>query len=104
MAETVNRVGERLHAPPPSALRRLRLRIGIVWHRYPGARLALLLGPVLIWMLVTFLGSLGLLLITSFWRQDSVSGAMGQNWSLTNYQFIVQVDVYRTIGIRTGCI
>ena len=101
MAETVNRVGERLHAPPPSALRRLRLRIGIVLHRYPGARLALLLGPVLIWMLVTFLGSLGLLLITSFWRQDSVTGAMVQNWSLTNYQFLVQVDVYRTIAIRT---
>ena len=101
MTETVNRVGERLHAPPPSPLRRLRLRIGIVLHRYPGARLALLLGPVLIWMLVIFLGSLGLLLITSFWRQDSVTGAMVQNWSLTNYQFLVQVDVYRTIAIRT---
>ena len=79
----------------------MRHRVGLVLHRYPGARLALLLGPVLIWMLVIFLGSLGLLLITSFWRQDSVTGAIVQNWSLTNYQFLVQVDVYRTIAIRT---
>jgi putative spermidine/putrescine transport system permease protein len=101
MAQRLNRVGERLQAPPPSALRRLRHRAGIVLHRYPSARLALLLGPVLIWMLVIFLGSLGLLLITSFWRQDSITGAIVQNWSLTNYQFLVQVDVYRTIAIRT---
>src|SRR6266550_1558917 len=101
MAQRLNRVGERLQAPPPSAVRRLRHRVGLVLHRYPGARLALLLSPVLIWMLVIFLGSLGLLLITSFWRQDSVTGAMVQNWSLTNYQFLVQVDVYRTIAIRT---
>jgi len=100
MAQRLN-VGERLHAPPPSAVRRMRHRVGLVLHRYPGARLALLLGPVLIWMLVIFLGSLGLLLITSFWRQDSVTGAIVQNWSLTNYQFLVQVDVYRTIAIRT---
>ena len=99
MAQRLNRVGERLQAPPPGAVRRLRHRVGLVLHRYPGARLALLLSPVLIWMLVIFLGSLGLLLITSFWRQDSVTGAMVQNWSLTNYQFLVQVD--RTIAIRT---
>jgi putative spermidine/putrescine transport system permease protein len=101
MAQTPDPVGERLQAPPPSAIRRLRHRLGIVLHRYPGARLALLLGPVLLWMLVIFLGSLGLLLITSFWRQDSVTGAIVQNWSLTNYQFLLQVDVYRTIAIRT---
>src|ERR1700682_590851 len=101
MTETVNRVGERLHAPSPSPLRRLRLRIGIVLHRYPGARLALLLGPVLLWMVVIYLGSLGLLFITSFWRQDSVTGAIVQSWGLTNYQFLVQEDVYRTIAIRT---
>src|SRR2546428_2006647 len=52
-------------------------------------------------MLVIFLGSLDLLLITTFWRQDSVTGAIVQNWSLTNYQSLVQVDVYRTIAIRT---
>src|SRR6202022_277513 len=87
--------------PPPSLSRRLRHRIGVLLHRYPGGRLALLLGPVLLWMLVIYLGSLGLLFITSFWRQDSVTGAIVQNWGLTNYQFLVQEDVYRTIAVRT---
>ena len=101
MAQTLTREGERLHAPPPSAVRRLRLRVGVLLHRFPGARLALLLGPVLIWMVVIYLGSLALLFVTSFWRQDSVTGAIVQNWGLTNYQFLVQTDVYRTIAIRT---
>jgi putative spermidine/putrescine transport system permease protein len=52
-------------------------------------------------MVVIYLGSLGLLFITSFWRQDSVTGAIVQNWGLTNYQFLIQEDVYRTIAIRT---
>src|SRR4029077_1598172 len=52
-------------------------------------------------MVVIYLGSLGLLFITSFWRQDSVTGAIVQNWGLTNYRFLVQEEVYRTIAIRT---
>jgi putative spermidine/putrescine transport system permease protein len=101
MAQTLTTVGERLAAPPPSPLRRLRHRVGILLHRFPGARLALLLGPVLIWMAVIYLGSLALLFVTSFWRQDNVTGAIVQDWGLTNYQFLVQTPVYRTIAIRT---
>jgi putative spermidine/putrescine transport system permease protein len=101
MAQTLTRVGERLQAPPPSAVRRLRHRVGVLLHRFPWARLALLLGPVLIWMVVIYLGSLALLFVTSFWRQDNVTGAIVQDWGLTNYQFLVQTPVYRTIAIRT---
>ena len=101
MAQTLTRSGERLQAPPPSSVRRWRHRVGVLLHRFPGARLALLLGPVLIWMVVIYLGSLALLFVTSFWRQDNVTGAIVQNWGLTNYQFLVQTPVYRTIAIRT---
>src|SRR6202165_6202440 len=101
MAQTLMRTGERLVAPPPGAFRRLRHAIGTFLYRVPSARLALLLGPVLLWMVVIYLGSLGLLFITSFWRQDSVTGAIVQSWGLTNYQFLVQEAVYRTIAIRT---
>src|ERR1700704_2627579 len=101
MAETLTRTGERLAAPPPSAVRRLRHAVGGFLYRVPAARLALFLGPILLWMVVIYLGSLGLLFITSFWRQDSVTGAIVQNWGLTNYQFLVQEDVYRTIAVRT---
>ena len=93
--------GERLKAPPPSGARLWRHRIGEVLYRVPYARLALLLGPVLLWMVLIYLGSLGLLFVTSFWRQDSVTGAIVQDWGLTNYQFLVQEDVYRTIAFRT---
>jgi putative spermidine/putrescine transport system permease protein len=101
VARSTIAMGERLTAPPPSPTRRLRHRIGTFLHQVPAARLALLLGPVLLWMVVIYLGSLGLLFITSFWRQDSVTGAIVQDWGLTNYQFLVQEDVYRTIAIRT---
>ena len=101
MAQTLTRMGERLQAPPPSAVRRLRHRVGALLQRFPGARLALLLGPVLIWMVIIYLGSLALLFVTSFWRQDNVTGAIVQDWGLTNYQFLVQTPVYRTIAIRT---
>jgi putative spermidine/putrescine transport system permease protein len=101
MAQTLMRTGKRLAAPPPGAVRRLRHAIGTFLYRVPSARLALLLGPVLLWMVVIYLGSLGLLFVTSFWRQDSVTGAIVQNWGLTNYQFLVQEDVYRTIAVRT---
>src|SRR2546421_6747572 len=101
MAQALARSGEGLQAPPPSAVRRLRHHVGALLHRFPGARLALLLGPVLVWMVVIYLGSLALLFVTSFWRQDNVTGAIVQNWGLTNYQFLVQTPVYRTIAIRT---
>ena len=101
MPRTLTAAGERLEPPPPSAIRRLRHRVGTLLYRFPGVRLALLLGPVLLWMLVIYLGSLALLFVTSFWRQDSVTGAIVQDWGLINYQFLVQADVYRTIAIRT---
>ena len=101
MAQRLMRPGERLTAPPLSAVRRLRHRIGVFLHQVPAARLALLLGPVLLWMIVIYLGSLALLFLTSFWRQDPVTGAIVQDWGLTNYQFLVGESVYRIIAIRT---
>src|SRR5438552_14612792 len=101
MAQRLMRPGERLTAPPPSAVRRLRHGVAGLVHQVPAARLALLLGPVLLSMIVIYLGSLALLFLTSFWRQDPVTGAIVQDWGLTNYQFLVGESVYRIIAIRT---
>jgi putative spermidine/putrescine transport system permease protein len=101
MAQTTIRMGERLEVPPPSAARLWRHRLGELLYRFPAGRLALLLGPVLLWMVVVYLGSLALLFVTSFWRQDSVTGAIVQQWGLTNYGYLVSEPVYRTIAIRT---
>jgi putative spermidine/putrescine transport system permease protein len=101
MAQTLVVTGRELEVPPRSVVRRLAHHLGLVLYRFPGVRLGLLLGPVLLWMVVIYLGSLALLFITSFWRQDSISGAIVQDWSFTNFQFLVQESVYRTIAIRT---
>jgi putative spermidine/putrescine transport system permease protein len=101
MAPALTTVGERLSTPPPSAIRRLRHWVGTVLYRFPGVRLALVLGPVVLWMLVVYLGALALLFVTSFWRQDSITGAIVQDWGLKNYQFLLDVGVYRTIAFRT---
>lgn len=101
MAQSVLAPGAGLSIPPLSPVRRVTHRVGLFLYRFPGARLALLLGPVLIWMLVIYLGSLALLFVTSFWHQDSISGAIVQDWTLQNFKFLIQEDVYRTIAIRT---
>jgi putative spermidine/putrescine transport system permease protein len=101
MAQTLVVTGTGLTTPPRSPLRRLTHRVGLFLYRFPGARLALLLGPVLLWMGVIYLGSLALLFITSFWRQDPITGAIVQDWTLQNFRFLIQEDVYRTIAIRT---
>jgi putative spermidine/putrescine transport system permease protein len=101
MAQTLVVTGTGLTTPPRSPVRRLTHRVGLFLYRFPGARLALLLGPVLLWMGVIYLGSLALLFITSFWRQDPITGAIVQDWTLQNFRFLVQEDVYRTIAIRT---
>jgi putative spermidine/putrescine transport system permease protein len=101
MAPAPTGAGERLSAPPPSGIRRLRHRVGSLLYRFPAVRLALVLGPVVLWMLVVYLGSLALLFVTSFWRQDSITGAIVQDWGLKNYQFLLDVGVYRTIAFRT---
>src|SRR5207302_656820 len=75
MAQRLMRPGERLTAPPPSAVRRLRHRIGVFLHQVPAARLALLLGPVLLWMIVSYL------VRVYAWR-TILSGDGVLNWSL----------------------
>ena len=101
MAQSAIGMGERLEAPPPSRARLWRHRFGALLHRVPAARLALLLGPVLLWMGVVYLGSRLLLFVTSFWYQDPVTGAIVQRWTSDNYAFLLSVQIYRVIALRT---
>src|SRR5438132_13296726 len=101
MAQVIVAQGEELHAPPLSPLAAARRRIGLVLHRFPGLRLLLALGPPVLWMAVIYLGALGLLFITAFWRQDPVTSAIVQDWNLDNFRFLLQESVYRSIAFRT---
>jgi putative spermidine/putrescine transport system permease protein len=86
-----------LPAPPASPLRRLAGGL----HRRPRLRLAGLLAAPLGWLVIAYLGSLLLFLITSFWTVDSLSGNLITTPSLDNYVEILTGEVYRTIAART---
>ncbi|HZN43525.1 MAG TPA: ABC transporter permease, partial [Actinomycetota bacterium] len=79
------------------AVRRLSTRL----YRHPLGRLSLTLGPPLAWMVVIYLGSLAILLLSSLWRLDVFSGEIVRQPSLVNFQTLLDNDVYRTITLRT---
>jgi len=47
-------------------------------------RLALLLVPPLAWLVVAYLGSLGVLLLSAFWTTDEFTGAVVRNYTSDN--------------------
>jgi putative spermidine/putrescine transport system permease protein len=77
-------------------------RLSAVLNRHPAAKLVLALGAPLAWMVVVYLGSLAFLLLASFWRLDVFTAEIVQDWGLTNFRTLWEVDVYRTIALRTA--
>jgi putative spermidine/putrescine transport system permease protein len=69
--------------------------------RNPRAKLGLTLAPPLTWFVVVYLGSLAFLLATAFWYLDVFTAEVVRGFSLTNFQTLLESDVYRTITIRT---
>jgi putative spermidine/putrescine transport system permease protein len=61
---------------------------------------ALLAGPVG-WLVVGYLGSLAVLLITAFWTVDPLSGEVVKGFSLDNFKTLVEEPVYGDIVWRT---
>jgi putative spermidine/putrescine transport system permease protein len=84
-------------SPPRSRLR----SIAAALYRHPRAQLGLLLAAPLGWLVVAYLGSLALFLITSLWSIDPFSGNTVTTPTLKNYQTILTGEVYRTIAVRT---
>lgn len=60
----------------------------------------LLAGPVG-WLVIGYLGSLAVLLITAFWAVDPLSGEVVHSFSLENFKTLVDEPVYRDIVWRT---
>jgi putative spermidine/putrescine transport system permease protein len=61
----------------------------------------MLLAAPLGWLVIAYLGSLALFLITSFWSVDSFSGNVITKPTLDNYVTIATTEVYRTVAVRT---
>src|SRR6476659_10944959 len=83
--------------PPTSPVRRLAAEL----YRRPRVQIAGLLAAPLGWLVIAYLGSLALFLISSFWSVDSFSGNLVTTPSLDNYVEILTTPVYRTIAVRT---
>jgi putative spermidine/putrescine transport system permease protein len=61
---------------------------------------ALLTAPAA-WLVVLYLGSLAILLITAFWTVDELSGEVVRGFSLENFELLVNEPVYGEIIWRT---
>jgi putative spermidine/putrescine transport system permease protein len=83
--------------PPTSPVRRLAAAL----YRRPRVQIAALLAAPLGWLVIAYLGSLALFLISSFWSIDTFSGNLDTTLTLANYQKIVTSEIYRTIALRT---
>ena len=84
-------------APPTSPLRRLAAAL----YRRPRVQLAGLLAAPLGWLVIAYLGSLALFLVSSFWSIDTFTGNLDTTLTLANYQKIATSEIYRTIAFRT---
>jgi putative spermidine/putrescine transport system permease protein len=71
--------------------------------RLPWLRSLLLLLPPIGWMLLVYLASLALLLITAFWTIDTFTTQIVQVWNLDNFRIILTDQTYyRIIGRTVG--
>ena len=72
----------------------------LLWKR-PWLRAAALLTPPMAWFLAVYLASLGLLLVTAFWRVNTFTTQIEQVWSLDNFTTLLNEPAYRVIVGRT---
>jgi putative spermidine/putrescine transport system permease protein len=86
-----------LPLPPASPLRRLA---GML-HRHPRVRLGALLAAPLGWLVIAYLGSLFLFMLTSLWAVDSFTGNIVYRPTIDNFVEVLTTDVLRTIAVRT---
>ncbi len=65
------------------------------------ATLAFLLIPPLAWLVVAYLGSLAVLLVSAFWGRNSFTGAVVRTFTVDNLVRVLTEDVFRTTTLRT---
>jgi putative spermidine/putrescine transport system permease protein len=85
-------------ARPPTSFRR---RAATWLHRHPRTRLILILGLPLAWLLIMYLGSLGVLFVNAFWQRDPFTSLVVREFTLDNFAELLGTEVYRTVAVRT---
>ena len=86
-----------VRASPPSLPRRLSGWL----HAHPRIRLLLLLALPLAWLIVIYLGSLGVLFLNAFWSRDTFTSLVVREFTLDNFIELLTTNVYRAVTFRT---
>jgi putative spermidine/putrescine transport system permease protein len=76
-------------------------RLADLFHGRPRLQVGTLLAGPVGWLVVGYLGSLAVLLITAFWTVDPLSGEVVKSLSLENFKTLLEEPVYRDIVGRT---
>jgi putative spermidine/putrescine transport system permease protein len=63
--------------------------------------LGFLLVPPLAWLVVAYLGSLAVLLVSAFWETDAFTGAVVHSFTFDNIVRVATDDLFRTAAVRT---
>ena len=63
--------------------------------------LAFLLVPPLAWLVVAYLGSLAVLLVSAFWTTNAFTGAVVRSFTSDNIVRVLTESVFRTATVRT---
>jgi putative spermidine/putrescine transport system permease protein len=85
--------------PPPRG--NLGRRLSTFFYRHPRIRLAALLALPVGWMVVVYLGSLVVLLLSAFWDTDPFTAEVVREFTLDNVRDVLTRDVYRDVAWRT---
>ncbi|HYK95743.1 MAG TPA: ABC transporter permease [Candidatus Dormibacteraeota bacterium] len=67
-------------------------RLSGALYRRPRLVLGVLLAPPIVWLVVIYLGSLALMLVSSLWRLDPTTSAIVRDPSLANFQDVLSPD------------
>ena len=67
----------------------------------PRTRLALLLSVPLLWLVVMYLGSIAVMLVSAFWTVNDFTGAVEQTFTLDNITRLVTDPLFGTVALRT---
>jgi ABC-type spermidine/putrescine transport system permease subunit I len=70
-------------------------------HRHAVVRILALLSAPMAWLLLAYLGSLAVLLVSSLWTVNSFTGDLIRQVSLDNFRTILTEPVYRTVALRS---
>jgi putative spermidine/putrescine transport system permease protein len=76
-------------------------RLADLFHGRPRLQAGTLLAGPVGWLVIGYLGSLAVLLITAFWSLGELSGEIERGLTFDNFKQIVEEPVYRSIAGRT---